>query len=96
LSSSECQLYEVRARKDKRVVDLISDALPFGRLQKNVEISSNPLPGRRRHSIFSSHEETKRIRSTISLPKGRIKLDRQDLGPTRRESHGRIDHAAAA
>jgi hypothetical protein len=24
--------YEVRPRKDKRVVDLISDALPFGRL----------------------------------------------------------------
>jgi hypothetical protein len=25
-------LYEVRPRKDKRGVDLISDALPFGRL----------------------------------------------------------------
>jgi len=25
-------LYEVRARKDHRGVDLISDALPFGRL----------------------------------------------------------------
>ena len=25
-------LYEVRVRKDKRGVDLISDALPFGRL----------------------------------------------------------------
>jgi hypothetical protein len=25
-------LYEVRPRKDKRSVDLISDALPFGRL----------------------------------------------------------------
>jgi hypothetical protein len=25
-------VYEVRPRKDKRVVDLISDALPFGRL----------------------------------------------------------------
>ena len=25
-------VYEVRARKDKRGVDLISDALPFGRL----------------------------------------------------------------
>src|SRR5262245_50618594 len=72
-------LYEVR--KDKRGVDLISDALPFGRWQRNVEISSSPLPGRRRHSIFSSHEETKRIRSTITLSKGRIKRDRQDLGP---------------
>ena len=28
-----CQhVYEVRPRKDKRGVDLISDALPFGRL----------------------------------------------------------------
>ena len=26
-------LYEVRPRKDKRGVDLISDALPFGRLR---------------------------------------------------------------
>jgi hypothetical protein len=25
-------VYEVRPRKDKRAVDLISDALPFGRL----------------------------------------------------------------
>jgi len=25
-------LYEVRPRKDKRGVDLVSDALPFGRL----------------------------------------------------------------
>jgi hypothetical protein len=26
------QVYEIRPRKDKRGVDLISDALPFGRL----------------------------------------------------------------
>jgi hypothetical protein len=26
------RVYEVRPRKDRRVVDLISDALPFGRL----------------------------------------------------------------
>ena len=31
MTSSE-QIYEVRPRKDKRGVDLISDALPFGRL----------------------------------------------------------------
>ena len=29
---SETHLYEVRPRKDHRGVDLISDALPFGRL----------------------------------------------------------------
>ena len=30
--TSSQQLYEVRPRKDKRSVDLMSDALPFGRL----------------------------------------------------------------
>jgi hypothetical protein len=30
--TSEPNLYEVRSRKDHRGVDLISDALPFGRL----------------------------------------------------------------
>ena len=31
MTSSQC-VYEVRPRKDKRGVDTISDALPFGRL----------------------------------------------------------------
>jgi len=31
-SESSMQIYEVRPRKHKRSVDLISDALPFGRL----------------------------------------------------------------
>jgi hypothetical protein len=30
--TSSQHLYEVRPRKDKRGIDLISDALPFGRL----------------------------------------------------------------
>ena len=30
--AAEMHVYEVRPRKDKRGVDLISDALPFGRL----------------------------------------------------------------
>jgi hypothetical protein len=30
--TSSQDVYEVRPRKDKRGVDLISDALPFGRL----------------------------------------------------------------
>jgi len=34
LTMSEAQhVYEVRARKDRRGVDLISDVLPFGRLR---------------------------------------------------------------
>jgi hypothetical protein len=32
IRSNEMHVYEVRPRKDKRGVDLISDALPFGRL----------------------------------------------------------------
>ena len=32
VKSSSQHVYEVRPRKDKRGVDLISDALPFGRL----------------------------------------------------------------
>ena len=31
IRSNEMDVYEVRPRKDKRGVDLISDALPFGR-----------------------------------------------------------------
>jgi hypothetical protein len=33
IRSNEMHVYEVRPRKDKRGVDLISDALPFGRLR---------------------------------------------------------------
>jgi hypothetical protein len=32
VTTSSQHVYEVRPRKDKRGVDLISDALPFGRL----------------------------------------------------------------
>jgi hypothetical protein len=38
---STMHVYEVRPRKDKRGVDLISDALPFGRLWYG-----EPMPSR--------------------------------------------------
>jgi hypothetical protein len=38
VSEREMHVYEVRARKDKRRVDLIPDALPFGRLW-HLEVS---------------------------------------------------------
>ena len=42
--TSSQQVYEVRPRKDKRVVDLISDALPFGRLwYDGPNAASNPI-----------------------------------------------------
>jgi hypothetical protein len=37
--TSSQHIYEVRPRKDKRGVDLISDALPFGRLWYNGPIT---------------------------------------------------------
>jgi hypothetical protein len=44
-------VYEVRPRKDKRGVDLISDAPPFGRLWYGVLYSSNFV--RNAHAISS-------------------------------------------
>ena len=43
---SAMRVYEVRPRKDKRGVDLISDALPFGRLW--VCVASQPNQQRKR------------------------------------------------
>src|SRR5262245_12506150 len=43
---STLHVYEIRPRKDKRGVDLISDALPFGRLTTDFRLV--PPPGLRR------------------------------------------------
>jgi hypothetical protein len=41
---NECRFYEVRPRHDRRGVDLISDALPFGRLwYGEPDASSNAI-----------------------------------------------------
>jgi hypothetical protein len=43
--ASVAHAYEIRPRKDKRGVDLISDALPFGRLwygERESAMRSNP------------------------------------------------------
>ncbi len=37
-------IYEVRSRKDKRGVDLISDVLPFGRLWYSADFLIKKLP----------------------------------------------------
>lgn len=48
-------LYEVRPRKDKRGVDLISDALPFGRLwYGDVNAAANAI-GYAEHYSRSHH-----------------------------------------
>jgi len=42
--TGSAHFYEVRSRKDKRGVDLISDALPFGRLwYDGLEAVSNAM-----------------------------------------------------
>jgi hypothetical protein len=40
---STMHVYEVRPRKDKRGVDLISDTLPFGRLYDGPNAASNAI-----------------------------------------------------
>jgi hypothetical protein len=50
-------LYEVRPRKDKRGVDLISDALPFGRLW--YDKPDNAIDYAKFHS--SSHDAVIRV-----------------------------------
>jgi len=50
------QFYEVRPRKDKSGVDLISDALPFGRLWlAGPDAAANAIG--RQHFIARSHSE---------------------------------------
>ncbi len=45
-------VYEIRPRPDKRGVDLISDALPFGRLWYGEPNAVSSGPGRKRPSTF--------------------------------------------
>jgi hypothetical protein len=46
IEGSSSHVYEVRPRKDKRGVDLISDVLPFGRLWYDTpdSLSQQPKP----------------------------------------------------
>jgi hypothetical protein len=53
-------VYEVRSRKDKRGVDLISDSLPFGRLwYDGPNPASNPIGYARQYS--RSHDAVIRV-----------------------------------
>ena len=57
-------VYQVRARKDKRGVDLISDVLPFGRLwYSEPNAISNAIGhakfySRSHHAVISVYDET--------------------------------------
>jgi hypothetical protein len=52
---STIHVYEVRPRKDKRGVDLISDALPFGRLWYNGPNAISNAIGFAKHRSRSHH-----------------------------------------
>jgi hypothetical protein len=52
---STMRVYQVRARKDKRGVDLISDALPFGRLwYEGPEAASNTINTRNSTAVHTA------------------------------------------
>jgi hypothetical protein len=60
--------YEVRLRKDKRGVDLISDALPFGRLWHEGPIAFANAIGYAKHYIRSHDAVGAKARSDVSFP----------------------------
>ena len=57
--TSSQHIYEVRPRKDKRGVDLISDALPFGRLWRGPNAASNAIGYVEQYSLL--HEAVIRV-----------------------------------
>ena len=59
-------VYEVRSRKDKRGVDLISDVLPFGRLcyaEPNA-ISNANFYSRSHHAVIRVYDESGNVTET--------------------------------
>jgi hypothetical protein len=60
-------LYEVRPRKDKRGVDLISDARPFGRLwyiEADQAAGYAQFYGRSQHAIIRVYDESGAVLET--------------------------------
>ena len=70
-------IYEVRPRKDRRGADLISDALPFGRLwygepnAVNNAIDYAKFRSRSRHAVILGHnsQSDRKVRSSRILVK---------------------------
>jgi len=64
--TSSQHVYEIRPRKDKRGVDLISDALPFGRLwYGGADAASNAI-GHASHSLGVANRSAGNLRSASS------------------------------
>jgi hypothetical protein len=60
-------LYEIRPRKDKRGVDLISDALPFGRCGTVSRMTPSGMPssaGRSHHAVIRVYDEAGNVIET--------------------------------
>jgi hypothetical protein len=68
--TSPQHVYEVRPRKDKRGVDLISDALPFGRLwYGEPEAATNAIGyaqdrSRSHHAVIRVYDESGNVIQT--------------------------------
>ena len=64
---STIHLYEVRPRKDKRGVDLVSDALPFGRLwyaKPNDAIDYAKFCSLLHHGVIRVYDEVDNVIAT--------------------------------
>jgi hypothetical protein len=68
--NSSQHVYDIRPRKDKRGVDLISDALPFGRLWYaepnaiNNAIEYAKFYSRSRHAVIRVYDEAGKVSET--------------------------------
>jgi hypothetical protein len=61
------QVYEIRPRKDKRGIDLISDALPFGRLwytKPDDAIGYAEFRSRSRDAVIRVYDESGNVTET--------------------------------
>ena len=64
------RVYEVRPRRDHRGVDLISDALPFGRLWYSAQnaasnaVDDAKFPGRSHDAVISVYDEAGNVIET--------------------------------
>ena len=73
-------VYEVRPRKDHRGVDLISDALPFGRLWYGEPNAASTAVGYAKHRSHSHHavirvlDSTGNVERTIAFSEADRKL----------------------
>ena len=73
------RVYEVRPRKDKRGVDLISDVLPFGQLWYDTPVNAVGYAqhySRSHHAVIETHQHEGRLQRTVTnFPVVSVPLD---------------------